>query len=126
VKFVKKLVKMRKICQVLLVLAGLSLGITSIGRTQQNAIEKLIPDPYDEWVAGSAGNLFLRGPWVAKSWRKPAVRLVVWSGLSAFYEKFLDRTHSGQIDGTAKLDWWQREEGYLLTEAIIFIGKKVF
>ncbi len=128
-KFVKKLVKIQNICQVLVILTGLSLGITGIGRTQQNVqnvIENLIPDPYDEWVAGGVGNLFFRGPWIAKSWRKPIPRIVSWSVLSAFYEVALDRSHGNRIDATARQDWLDREIGYLLTESLIAVGKKIF
>lgn len=125
-RIVKNLLNIRKNCQVLIVLMGLLLGIVNIGLAQKNLAERLIPEPYDEWVAGAAGNLFLRGPWIAKSWRSPVVRVVTWSVLSGFYEVVLDRSHNNKIDATARKDWWQREKGYLLTETLIFIGKKIF
>lgn len=117
---------MRKNCQVLVVLAVLLLGTWNVGLAQKNLAEKLISGPYDEWVAGAAGNLVLRGPWISKNWRKPEVRVVMWSALSGLYEIVLDRSHNNKIDVAAKEDWWQREKGYLLTETIIFIGKKIF
>lgn len=77
-----------------------------------------LPALVDEYVAGAAGNLALRGPWISPAFRQPIPRLMVFTALSAFYEIALDPYHPDNV-AQGWIDWGQREAGYLATELIV-------
>lgn len=73
-----------------------------------------------EPAAGAALNLALRGPWVAPAWRRPLPRLVVSQAISVGYELAVDPR--GWARGR---DVAPRLGGYLLTEGLVALGKKL-
>lgn len=74
---------------------------------------------YDEQITGAIGNLAIRGPWVAKSWRSTIPRVAIFTTLSFAYERLADASHGGHWDAQARRDFTGREVGYLLTEGLI-------
>lgn len=80
---------------------------------------------FDEIAAGAAGNVALRGPWIARPWRRPVPRAVVWHAISFGYERFGDASHGGKWDGNAMKDFMGREAGYFLAEGLILLVRKV-
>lgn len=95
-------------------------------QAQQSKAEQWLAGPYEEHLAGAIGNTLLRGPWMAKGWRKPIPRLLIWSTLSSAYECCFDRAHGGRWDKVATRDFLEREAGYLAVEGIVVLAKKVF
>ena len=99
-KFVKKLAKMRNICQVLVILVGLLLGIVVFSQAQQISLwpdsawwhsskNVLENHPTAHLLGGGAVNLIARGPWVAKSWRNTVWKRLAWCGvLQGAWESF--------------------------------------
>lgn len=73
----------------------------------------------NEYVAGAALNVALRGPYVAKSWRRPVPRLALGLALSATYERFID------VNGWSNRDVGGRLEGFAVTEALVFLARRV-
>lgn len=81
-----------------------------------------LPPLIDEYAAGAAGNMALRGPWISPAFRRPIPRLMVFSALSAFYEVALDPYHVGNA-AQGWTDWGQRQAGYLVTELLVAGGR---
>ena len=73
----------------------------------------------NEYVAGAALNVALRGPYVASSWRGVVPRFVLGVAISAAYEKFVD------VNGWNSRDVGGRLVGYVATEALVFFVRKV-
>jgi len=74
----------------------------------------------DEYATGAAMNLISRGPWFTRSTRRPAVRFAWTTGASIFYELVLDN------HGWESRDVLPRLGGYLITEGLIALGKRIF
>ncbi len=70
----------------------------------------------NEWAAGAALNLTLRGPYVAPGWRQPLPRFVLGQAISVGYECAID------VHGWSWPDVRTRLLGYLLTETVIAVG----
>jgi hypothetical protein len=73
----------------------------------------------NETVAGSALNLVLRGPYVAKAWRRPLPRLVLSQVVSVGYELAID------VNGWSRADVAGRLKGYALTEGLVALVRRV-
>lgn len=102
------------------VLALLSIAAARPGHGQwySCAHQSACAGGYDEWIAGAGLNLISRGPWMAKGWRKPVVRLIWTTAASAFYERVID------WHGWENRDFLPRLGGYIVTEAIITIIRR--
>ncbi len=72
----------------------------------------------DEYAAGAAANVLLRGPWIAKGWRRPLPRFLVFNLASVGYELYLDKS------GWEWADVRPRLEGYLLTESVLALVRR--
>lgn len=79
----------------------------------------------NEYAGGAALNLALRGPWVAKSWRRPVPRFLLAQGVNLSYEVLVD-CHEWNAPGHKPWnDIGGRVLGYVATEAALAILKKV-
>jgi hypothetical protein len=73
----------------------------------------------NEMVAGSALNLLLRAPYVARSWRRPVPRFLLAQAVSLTYELAID------ANGWNRRDVGGRVQGYAITEALVFLVRRV-
>jgi hypothetical protein len=72
-----------------------------------------------ELGAGMGLDLFVRGPWIAPTWRRSmAHRLVLAVGLNAFYEYVLEPWNDHPQGGRAR-DFQLRLGGTVLAEVVI-------
>jgi hypothetical protein len=79
----------------------------------------------NEYIAGAALNVALRGPYVAPSWRRPLPRFVLSSGISFAYERFVD-CHAWNTSGHRPWeDLRGRLIGYIATEVGIALVRRV-
>lgn len=69
----------------------------------------------NEWVAGAALNVALRGPYIALAWRRPVPRVVLGAAISAGYELGID------VHGWSWTDWGTRTASLVVTEVLIDI-----
>ena len=76
-------------------------------------------DRLAEYSAGFGLNVLSRGPWIAKGWRTPVIRFVGVQLTSYAYERAFD------YNGFSWSDYRQRLYGYLVTEAVIEIGRRL-
>ncbi len=76
-------------------------------------------DKLAEYSAGLGLNVLSRGPWIAKSWRKPVIRFVGVQATSYAYERLFD------YNGFSWSDYRQRLYGYLATEVAIELFRVV-
>lgn len=122
--------------QILLVLIGLLLGISSIGSTQRI---QLWPDsswwnyshnileshPTAHLLGGGAVNLLARGPWIAKSWRNTVPKRLAWCGVfQGAWEYFQVQEIKGYPVRYAVWDWEFAMAGCVATEGILkLVGK---
>ncbi len=96
------------------VLLGLLLSAVVCTRTPAQAFGG------SEIVAGAALNVALRGPYVAPSWRRPIPRFVLGQAISLTYECTID------ANGCSWPDMRDRLSGYVLTEAVVALGRLAF
>ena len=72
----------------------------------------------NEYVAGAALNVALRGPYVAPAWRRPVPRFVIAQAISVGYELAID------VNGWSKADVGGRLKGYLLAEVLVALVRR--
>ena len=96
-----------------LLFAGALLGAIAQLGSAQGIGPFLHSDKVAEYGGGAALNLLSRGPWVAKSWRRPLVRFLGVQAVSLTYEKLLD------WNGFQSRDVRERMYGYLIAEGVI-------
>ena len=127
---------MRKNWQILVVLAGIWLGITSIGKTQLIDTTWVKHHAADHFVSGILIDNLVRGPWVAKSWRNSAWKRTAWAGsASIIYEtiqatpvlrKAFGMTWEGKYPTKyIALDVLAGYTSAWVSEGLIFVGKKI-
>jgi len=136
VKFVKKLAKIRKICQVLFVLVGISSGIVENIAAQRinlwpdsgwwNSSNNVLENhPTAHLFGGGAVNLLVRGPWIAKGWRNTVPKRLAWCGVfQGAWESFQVLEIKEYSVKYGVWDWEASMVGCLATEGLIkLIGK---
>lgn len=79
----------------------------------------------NEYVAGAALNLSLRGPWVAPSWRRPIPRFLLGQAISVTYEALVDCHTWSEPGHQPWKDIGGRLAGYLATELVVVVFHKV-
>lgn len=79
----------------------------------------------NEYVAGAGMNVALRGPWVARSWRRPIPRFLLAQTISLGYEGLVD-CHSWNAPGHSPWrDMRGRLLGYVAAEVVLEVGRRV-
>jgi len=79
----------------------------------------------NEYVAGAGMNVALRGPWVARSWRRPIPRFLLAQTINLGYEGLID-CHSWNAPGHSPWrDMRGRLLGYVAAELVLEVGRRV-
>ena len=122
---------MRKNWQLLVVLAGIWLGIASIGKAQLIDQTWVNHHALIHLATGSGVDLFVHGPWITRSWRNTVAKRVAWSCVVGFSYELYQRYYEGPGNGWSYpmkyvwLDTGATCVGALATEGLITVVKKV-
>ena len=73
----------------------------------------------NEYVAGAGLNIGLRGPWVAKSWRRPVPRFLLAQTMSLGYEVIVDCHGWNEAGHKPWRDLQGRLIGYVAAEVVL-------